>query len=348
MIKTSQGDILKAEAEALVNTVNCVGVMGRGIALQFKQAYPGNFKEYEAACKREDVKPGKMLVHSTGAITLPRFIVNFPTKRHWRGQSRLEDIRLGLQDLVRQVQEHHIHSIAIPPLGSGLGGLDWEQVRPLIVDAFATLPEVEVQLFEPRTSSQDLRPNRSTVPPKMTPGRASLVTMMRRYLDGFMDPELCLLEVHKLLYFLQQSGEPLRLDYVKAPYGPYATNLRHVLKAVDGHLVSGYKEGDAPNTPLEIVPGAVEDAETFLAQHPQTQARVERTAKLVEGFESPFGMELLATVHWVSVHEGIRDPQQVVTAIHEWNTRKREKFTPNQIGIALRHLDSHGWLPQAA
>ncbi|MBK9577100.1 MAG: macro domain-containing protein [Fibrobacteres bacterium] len=348
MIRTTQGNILEAQAEALVNTVNCVGVMGRGIALQFKQTFPDNFKTYEQACKRQEVQPGRVFVHSTGTITLPRFILNFPTKRHWRGQSRLEDIQSGLDDLVRQVRELEIHSIAIPPLGSGLGGLPWSSVRPLIIEAFQALPEVEVILYEPTPSRDDSRPNLSTAAPKMSPGRASLVAMMRRYLDGFMDPDVCLLEVHKLMYFLQESGEPLRLSYEKAPYGPYATNLRHVLKAVEGHLVSGYKEGDDPDTPLNLVPGATEDAQIFLEAHPATLERVDRTAKLVEGFESPFGMELLATVHWVTAHEGLRKLPEVVDAIHSWNTRKREKFTPNQIGIALRHLESHGWLPQAA
>ncbi|QQS06119.1 MAG: macro domain-containing protein [Fibrobacterota bacterium] len=348
MIRTTQGNILDAQAEALVNTVNCVGVMGRGIALQFKQAFPDNFKDYESACKRQEVQPGRMFIHPTGKLTHPRFIVNFPTKRHWRGQSRLEDIQTGLQDLIAKVRELGIQSIALPPLGSGLGGLPWSSVRPLIIDAFTALPEVELILFEPSSSLVDARPNHSTAAPKMTPGKASLVAMMRRYLDGFMDPEVCLLEVHKLMYFLQECGEPLRLDYRKAQYGPYATNLRHVLKVIEGHLVSGYKEGDDPETPLHLVPGATEDAQIFLEAHPDTRQRVERTAKLVEGFESPLGMELLATVHWVAVREGIRDSDSVVRAIHEWNTRKREKFTPNQIGIALRHLESHGWLPQAA
>ncbi len=178
--------------------------------------------------------------------------------------------------------------------------------------------------------------------------QAGLTTMMRRYLDGFMDPEVCLLEAHKLVYFLQESGEPLRLNYEKTHYGPFATNLCHVLKAMDGQLVSGYKEGDDPDTPLNLVPGATEDAKIFLDAHPDTLERVERTAKLVEGFESPFGLELLATVHWVASHEGLRNLPEVVEAIHSWNTRKREKFSPYQIELTLRHLETQGWLSKAA
>ena len=122
MIEYKRGDILAEDAEALVNTVNTVGVMGGGIALQFKKAFPANFKAYAATCKRGDVQPGRMFVFETGQLTNPRYIINFPTKRHWRGKSRMEDIDAGLEALVKEVRDRGIRSIAIPPLGSGLGG----------------------------------------------------------------------------------------------------------------------------------------------------------------------------------------------------------------------------------
>jgi O-acetyl-ADP-ribose deacetylase (regulator of RNase III) len=195
MIRYTTGDILGAEAEALVNTVNCVGIMGRGIALQFKQVFPANFKAYAAACKREEVQPGRMFVFDTGELTFPRYILNFPTKRHWRGKSRIEDVKTGLVALVEEVRARGIRSIAIPPLGSGLGGLDWSQVRPLIEQAFVALPDVEVQIFEPVGAPADSRANRSTDVPKMTAGRAALVALMRRYLSALLDPSISLLEV---------------------------------------------------------------------------------------------------------------------------------------------------------
>jgi O-acetyl-ADP-ribose deacetylase (regulator of RNase III) len=142
MIHITEGNLLQAQAEALVNTVNCVGYMGKGIALQFKQAFPANFREYEAACKAEQVQPGRMLIHDNGRLALPYYIINFPTKRHWRAKSRLEDIRSGLDALVDDVRRLGIRSIAVPPLGCGLGGLDWDDVRPLIEQAFAALPDV--------------------------------------------------------------------------------------------------------------------------------------------------------------------------------------------------------------
>lgn len=149
MIKITQGDLLQADVEALVNAVNCVGVMGRGIAFQFKQAFPENFKQYEAACKRNELKPGTMLVVDLQRAHNPRYVINFPTKRHWKGKSRIEDIRSGLQALVEDVQQRNIQSLAIPPLGCGLGGLDWNAVRPLIEAAFQPRPEVRVLVYEP-------------------------------------------------------------------------------------------------------------------------------------------------------------------------------------------------------
>jgi O-acetyl-ADP-ribose deacetylase (regulator of RNase III) len=149
MVEFRTGDILKSPAEALVNPVNCVGVMGRGLALQFKGKFPGNFKAYAAACGRGEVQPGRMFVFQTGSLTGPKYVVNFPTKRHWRDASRMEDIEAGLTTLHAEVKERGICSIAIPPLGAGLGGLDWKQVRPIIVQAMSTLTAVQVIVFKP-------------------------------------------------------------------------------------------------------------------------------------------------------------------------------------------------------
>jgi O-acetyl-ADP-ribose deacetylase (regulator of RNase III) len=341
MIDFKVGDILREDAEALVNTVNCVGIMGRGIALQFKNDFPENFKAYEAACEREEVQPGKMFVFETRTLTNPKFIINFPTKRHWRGKSRMEDIDSGLKALVEEIRVRGIRSIAIPPLGSGLGGLNWYDVRPRIVEALRDLNNLRVIVFEPNGAPVATK---SREVPTMTPGRAALVLLMHRYLGGLMDPFVTLLEVHKLMYFMQEAGEPLRLQYAKAPYGPYAENLRHVLRAVEGHLVAGYADGgDAPEKQIELVPGAVNDAETFLSDKSETVARSDRVGKLVEGFETPFGLELLATVHWVASRENVRNVDDAVTKVYAWNDRKK-RFSPRQIGIAFDALESKGWL----
>ena len=195
MIELTSGDILKDEAEAIVNTVNCVGVMGRGIALQFKNAWPENFKAYEAACTRKEVQPGRMFIFETGQLTTPRYIVNFPTKRHWRGNSRIEDIESGLFALASEIKARGIRSIAIPPLGSGLGGLDWDDVRPLIEKHLAPLADVTVRIYEPKAAPQADKMQRSREVPKMTPGRAALVELVNRYMKGLLDPTISLLEV---------------------------------------------------------------------------------------------------------------------------------------------------------
>lgn len=343
MIEYTSGDILKDNADALVNTVNCVGVMGRGIALQFKKAFPENFKEYAKACKEELVKPGRMFVHETGSMMPPRYIINFPTKRHWRGKSKIEDIETGLTALVETIRKKDIRSIAIPPLGSGLGGLEWEQVRSLIEKALEPLTDVRVIVYEPKGAPSNDKMVHNREVPNMTPGRAALVELIRRYLNGLLDPMVSLLEVHKLMYFMQEAGEPLKLKYNKAIYGPYAENLRHVLNSIEGHLISGYADGgDAPDKQIHLIPGAAEDAAAFLKHNDKTRARFDRVAELVEGFESPYGLELLSTVHWVIHKEGARSLDEVERKTHAWNERKQQ-FTNRQVGIAFDVLKQKGW-----
>jgi hypothetical protein len=167
---------------------------------------------------------------------------------------------------------------------------------------------------------------------------------MHHYLGALLDPFVTLLEVHKLIYFMQEAGEPLKLRYTKAPYGPFAENLGHVLKAIEGHLVSGYADGgDAPDKQLNLVPRAVEDARRFLEGKASTRAHFDRVTQLVDGFESPFGLELLATVHWVAKHEAPLSVDDLVARTHGWNERKRQ-FTPRQIERAAMALEKHGWI----
>ena len=342
MIQFKVGDIVAEDAEALVNTVNCVGVMGRGIALQFKRAFPENFRAYAEACDRGDVQPGHMFVFETGAITNPRYIINFPTKRHWRGRSRIEDIEAGLNALCEVIRERAIRSIAVPALGSGLGGLEWSDVRPRIEEALSRCDDLQAVIFEPRTPPAD-RIVRNPQVPEMTPGRAALVGLMDRYLRGLLDPFVTLLEVHKLLYFMQIAGEPLRLKFTKATYGPYAENLRRVLHAIDGHFISGYADGgDAPYKQLEILPGAVDDALAVLGRSPETRERFDRVVDLVDGFESSFGLELLSTVHWTLEHNSPQSHEELVDLVYAWNDRKKQ-FWPQQITLAANVLIHKGW-----
>lgn len=342
VIRYTQGDILSSDAEALVNTVNCVGVMGRGIALHFKNAYPANFKAYAVACKRNEMKPGRMFVFETDQLS-PHWIVNFPTKRHWRNKSRIEDIESGMDALVSEIRKRNIRSIAIPALGSGLGGLNWQQVKPIIERGMEKVPNVRAVVYEPGENPSEAK---AATRPKMTAGRAALVGLVHRYLMAMMDTSISLLEIHKLMYFLQAAGEPLQLKYERGPYGPFAKDLRHVLRRVNGYLLTGYMaDADSPDEQIELLPGALQDANDFLAHHRDAKARFERVAKLVNGFETPFGLELLATAHWVLAAERV-DELQVEAAFCGWAPPKAQ-FTPEQIEIAVETLRSGGWLEKS-
>ncbi len=178
---------------------------------------------------------------------------------------------------------------------------------------------------------------------RMTAGRALLVSLVEKYRAALLDPFISLLEVHKLMYFAQEAGEPLSLEYVKAPFGPYAEKLRHVLTSMEGDLISAYDhDGYVPEKHFELVPGAGDEARVFLNDHPAAQEHFARVATLVEGFESSFGLELLATVHWVVKHEGAHE-RAIVDAVRAWDPRKR-MFDDPQIVLAAKRLADQGWL----
>ncbi|ADO68851.1 type II toxin-antitoxin system antitoxin DNA ADP-ribosyl glycohydrolase DarG [Stigmatella aurantiaca] len=342
-IESGKGNLLTAEVDALVNTVNTEGVMGKGLALQFKKAFPENFVSYERACKAGEVVPGRM--HIVHRLASPRFIINFPTKKHWRNPSKLEYVRDGLRDLVTHVRKLGIQSIAIPPLGCGNGGLDWADVKPLIVQSFEALHDVRVVLFEPADapSADKIIDRRET--PVMTPARGAILALMGRYIETGYNYRLSLVEVQKLAYFLQDAGEPLRLEYRAHHYGPYADNLRKALRNIEGHYTRGMGDGkNSPETPLELLPNTVTSAREFLKTRPETLARLERVVQLIDGFETPFGMELLGTVHWVMRHEANSgDVEGVIAKVHAWSERKRSQMKDGHIRAAWTRLHAQGW-----
>ena len=344
MIELVRGDILDADAEALVNTVNCVGIMGRGIALQFRKAFPENYKVYKAVCDRKKLHPGIMLVHDLNRFENPRYIINFPTKRHWKGKSKIEDIQSGLDALVDAVHDRKIHSIAIPPLGCGLGGLNWNQIRPMIQEAFADMPNVHVLVYEPAGAPAAEEMVKPKIAPKMTKGRAALLCLMSRYLEALMDPFVSLLEIHKLMYFMQEAGEELKLRYSKGTYGPYAQNLRHVLNEIEGYFIKGFGDAeDRPDKQIELVLEATQKADLYLKDHPQTNEHFARVVDLIRGFETSYGMELLATIHWLVVQEDAKTPEEAITKTYTWNDRKKI-FPEEHIRTAWKVLNNRGWI----
>jgi O-acetyl-ADP-ribose deacetylase (regulator of RNase III) len=358
MITFTQGNLLDASAEALVNTVNTVGVMGKGVALMFKDAFPENFRAYEAACKQNEVKIGQVFVTERHQLIGPKWIINFPTKQHWRNPSRIEWIEQGLEDLKRVIVENKIRSIAIPPLGSGNGGLDWSDVKSRIASALGSLPDVHVTVFEPTSKYQNVA--KRTGVEKLTPPRALVAELVRRY--WILGMECTLLEIQKLGYFLERSVDTLKLDnkfkfqFEANKFGPYSEPLTHLLDGLDGsYLHCDKRLGDA--SPFDIIWFDDSKADRVAAYLTSPEAKIFRpaldaTVQLIDGFESPLGMELLATVDWLIQHEGVKPVAADVEAgLGKWPggrsaaVRKQRLFDERLIGLALDRLTQH---PRAA
>ena len=352
MITYQTGNILHDQADAIINTVNTVGVMGKGLALQFKKAFPDNFKEYKKACDNQLMATGQVLSVPLNSINPPFYIINFPTKAHWKGSSKLEYIEQGLKSLISEVKRLELKSVAIPALGSGLGGLPWHQVEMAIHESLAELPNVEWRVYPPQAAPKpQTMPNR-TMRPAMTTGRAAVLGLIERYVSTGFGYRLSLLEVQKLVYFLTAIGEPLnKVVFKKHHYGPYADVLRHVLDKMEGHFITGYADGlNKPETEIELKDDASKEALKFLERHADTKMRFDKVAQLIKGFESQNGMELLSTVHWVITQEFENEEishDDIVKHVHNWNGRKA-KMKPAHIIAAWERLKDQCWLDKKA
>ena len=347
MIEYQTGDILKADVQALVNTVNCVGVMGKGLALQFKLKYPENFRAYAKVCNKGELEPGQLFVFDRGQLfeadQQPRYIVNFPTKKHWRPPSKLDYIEHGMEALVNEVQQRGIKSVAIPPLGCGNGGLDWDDVETIIRRHMEALPDTRVVLYPPGYEPSATDIEAKTKRPNMTPGRALVIKLLDIYQEsGYRHGKL---EVQKLAYLLQAAGHDLRLEYRAGHYGPYANNLNHVLQRIEGHFIEGYGDREQKSE-IRLLSGAVEEAEEEIASDETMEERLARVRSVIEGFETPFGLELLTTVLWVARNtpQAEKTLHQLILAVHGWNQRKQELFTDEHIQIAWERLHKQGWI----
>lgn len=351
MIRFTQGNLLEASSEALVNTVNTVGVMGKGIALMFKERFSENYRLYKAACKAQEVVTGKMFVTEVRELGGPRWIVNFPTKRHWRSPSQLIWIVEGLHDLRDFIIQNKVGSIAIPPLGSGNGGLDWPLVREQVEVVLSEL-DAEILVFEPTGAYQNVS-KRSGVE-KLTPARALIAELVRRY--WVLGMECSLLEIQKLAWFLERSLErlspdnPLDLQFVAHKYGPYANRLEHLLDHLDGsYLHCAKRISDAG--PLDVI-WFDESRKAFVQAYLNTEAKaylpaLEFTTRLIDGFESPYGMELLATVDWLLLRDGVVPGVDAVRqGLMTWSdgksaaARKNSLFDDESLDIALARLST--------
>lgn len=359
MISYTQGNLLDAHTEALVNTVNEVGVMGKGIALMFREAFRENTEAYEEASKLGRVRVGHMFVTENHALVGPRWIINFPTKKHWRHPSRLEWVQSGLRDLVDVIKSHKIRSIAMPPLGCGNGGLDWSVVKSEIESALAELKDVEVLVYAPTAEYQNT-PKRTGLN-ELTPARALIAELVRRY--SILGIDCTNLEVQKLAWFLQRSMEqlgiedPLDLRFRANKYGPYAERLRHLLNGLDGSYLHCEKRlSDAG--PFDLIwfdDSKQEKVRNFLrADACQYRSALERTENLIDGFESPLGMELLATVDWL-LREGAQPTvNSIRSKLGTWpggkvaGIRKQKLFDDRLLQLAIDRLQNWESAPLSA
>jgi O-acetyl-ADP-ribose deacetylase (regulator of RNase III) len=354
MIEEGSGNLLTADVDAIVNTVNTVGVMGKGIALQVKRAFPDVYDSYRAAHDRGELRIGRMHVHDRGVLGPARYVINFPTKRHWRSPSRLADIDAGLTDLVRVVRELGLTSIAVPALGAGNGGLDWADVRPRIEAALAPLTDVRVVLYPPAGAPSPAVMPVATPRPTLSRGHARLLLAVERYEQWAATleprgPGVSHLEIQKLAYLLQDGLRvDLGLRFARAHYGPYAQGLTTTISDMEGHQTLGYGDGTDPVldfVSIELLPGATDEARAVLSD--EAAVPVDALQQLVDGYESPYGMELLATVHWAAhrVDPATRDPEVVSGRVAGWNLRKARLFTPHHVSVTMQRLARHDLLP---
>jgi O-acetyl-ADP-ribose deacetylase (regulator of RNase III) len=353
MMRFVQGNLLDAKTEALVNTVNTVGVMGKGIALMFKEEFPANFRAYEEACKFNKVTIGRMFVTERRAFEGPRWIINFPTKKHWRQPSKIEWIVEGLQDLQHVIQAHKIRSIAIPPLGAGNGHLNWSDVRAEIQRILGDLEGVDIVVYEPTERYQNVA--KRTGVEELTPARVLIAEIIRRY--WVLGIECTYLEVQKLGWFLERTihalriEDPLKLQFKADKYGPYSDRLRHLLNALDGtYLHCDKRLSDAgPTDTIWFDEELRKHVELYLQQDTSRPLNrvLDLTAKRIDGFESPLGMELLATVDWLIQQEHAKPTLSGIrSALRNWPAgqaaaeRKLRLFNDRLLQLALDRLSA--------
>ena len=354
MIRFMQGNLLEADAEALVNTVNTVGVSGKGIALMFKEAFPENFRAYEAASKAGRITPGGLFIFERHDMLGPLYIINFATKQHWRNPSKLAWIQEGLKALRREVEVRGIKSVAIPPLGAGNGGLQWADVRPLIEDALRDIA-TDIIVFEPTQTYQNVVKRQGVE--KLTPARALMAEMIRRYeILGF---DCSMLEAQKLAWFLSGafvgSGlpNPVADDFAANRYGPYSEKVRHLLNSLDGsYLECERRVADArPFDPIRFRHDRQDRISAYLTTPEASPYRpaLDKASNLIDGFQSPHGLELLATVDWLQKESGVPlDTDAMIGAIATWPgperaaERKAQIFSHQHVEVAVQHLAGVG------
>lgn len=338
MIKYQKGDLFDAQTEAIVNTVNTVGVMGKGIALQFKKRFPANYEAYLKAIADKKIDIGMLFVTESPSLFY-KYIINFPTKKHWRNPSRYEFVEKGMQDLVQIIQENDIRSIAIPPLGAGNGKLDWERVKPIIEKYAHDLPDVEFFIYEPQAHFQSRDKIRNPTA-QLTESRALLLKAFYAY-DAHSD-DLTLLAAQKIAYFFQRFKQPLRLQYEKGWYGPYSHNLNKVLQVINGSYIDYNNTKNTPANVITLNYDRKAEVDSFVdALDESKKSSFLQLREFIKGFETPFSLELLATVDWILRANPTYSSDEVYHDIQNWTRRKADIIKRYHVTVAYGHLQKY-------
>jgi O-acetyl-ADP-ribose deacetylase (regulator of RNase III) len=343
MIRYTKGNLLEAPSQALINTVNTMGVMGKGIALQFKEAFPENFKQYAQACKTKLLQPGQLLIVKENTLHGERIIVNFPTKTEWFQKSKYEYIESGLQALVLELQKGEIKSIAIPPLGCGNGGLQWDKVKQMIEKHLSSLKDTDILIYEPSEEVKVILKNQKSLnEAKLTPARAMLLYSMFHY-ETFGESS-SLFVANKLAWFLQRTGENLKLKFNASHYGPYCVQVGHVLHVLNGKYLKGLEQMNIKAfEPIELKYETFNEIKNYIQKElkPEQLQRLNDLIQLIDGFQSALALEILATVDYVKKEKNLTNENDIIHAVQNWSNRKHNLFQEKHILIAIRHLGNY-------
>ena len=321
-----------------MNTVNTQGVMGKGIALQFKKSFPHNFQVYAKACKSDEIDIGKLLfVKDESLLGGTKWIINFPTKTSWRKPSEYSFIEKGLDDLVNRLADYPIESIAIPPLGSGNGGLNWQRVRAMIQEKMSNL-DIEVVVYEPNANVKEVMRKERV---KLTEARALLLYLMYDLVNNgeFVSEFSC----EKVSYFLQRFGAQkyFKLKFEQHFYGPYSGKVRYVINHLNGSYIMGYSAMDKkPFEPLSLIADGRDDVFKYVESNPELKTIADNTKAFLSGYYSDFALELLSSIDFLRQTQQARNATEVRGGFSSWSNRKRTMFSDDRyINISLKHLD---------
>lgn len=331
--------MFESNSQAIVNTVNTVGVMGKGIALQFKKYFPNNFKIYKSACENKTLTIGKLLVFEEENLQIGRkIIINFPTKDHWRNPSEYNYIRLGLVELVKVIKEHKIQSISIPPLGAGNGGLQWNKVKELIEEYLSDI-DCEVVVYQPNVEVESVLEKEQT---KLTPARSMMLTVLFDMVkEGEFVSEFA---AEKIVYFLQRFGaqDQFRVNFDSNFYGPHSGKVKQVLKYLNGSYIGEYNPLTSKSfQELNLNMSAEKKVEEYLNQTENKKYKdiAQKTKAFLSGFYSSFGLELLSRIDYIRQTENIYTDTEISAYLNKCTLEECSAIeNPDYVILINTHL----------